>query len=148
MCPFLWLFIHKIITVHIHAYVKLVRSKQTRVRIEQSEKVKEPWQESEDPHEPIASEDRPLKKGERWTTHVIVGWRMGNGCDGLWSCVILHVQMLYIEQGGKEVECHQGSYGCRREILQSAIICSALYNSQKKEECVHSAITEPGRLPS
>ena len=51
----------------IHAYVKLLRSKQTRVRIEQSEKVKEPWQESEDPHEPIASEDRPLKKGERWT---------------------------------------------------------------------------------
>ncbi|KAL5503181.1 hypothetical protein EMCRGX_G010089 [Ephydatia muelleri] len=43
----------------------VLRSKQTRVRIEQNERPKDPWQEgAHDPHEPIASEDKSLKKGK------------------------------------------------------------------------------------
>ena len=38
-----------------------MRSKQARVRIE---RVRDPWQESHDPHGLIPSEDKPLKKGE------------------------------------------------------------------------------------
>lgn len=45
--------------------MQVLRSKQTRVRIEQNERPKDPWQEgAHDPHEPIASEDKSLKKGE------------------------------------------------------------------------------------